>query len=174
MHLLQGEELSGIGVAELCREAGVHRTTFYGHYESVGELAADVFASMIDEASAVDPVNDQPLHVIARVYYDGTASVLRAVARERQAIRSLLESSVSLGFRRRLRTYFVKRAAEAIEVMRANGLDLPQNTDVGTAFIAGGLVSSLELWASVDDDDVETFTRRVFRNMPGWWPDLQE
>ncbi|HLS93056.1 MAG TPA: TetR/AcrR family transcriptional regulator [Microbacterium sp.] len=170
VRLLEREDLSGIGVAELCREAGVHRTTFYGHYDSVGQLAAEVYASIIDEASAVEPPKDLSLDELARTYLATAVSILEAVRKDRRQIRSLLDSSVSLGFRKQMREHFVRRSAEAIDVMRDHGLSLPDNTDVGAAFIAGGTVSSIELWASIDDADAETFARRMFANMPAWWP----
>lgn len=169
--LLGGEELGNIGVAELCREAGVHRTTFYGHYASVGDLAADLFATMIDEASEVAPVQGAP-SVVAQAYLDGTVSILRNVADERSAIRALLLSQVSLGFRKRLRTYFLDRASIAIDVIRANGVAVPGDHDIASAYIAGGLVSAIEMWATVDDDDVEGFAREILRNLPAWWPAL--
>ncbi|WP_156761106.1 TetR/AcrR family transcriptional regulator [Microbacterium karelineae] len=170
VRVLAREDLSSIGVAELCREAGVHRTTFYGHYDSVGELAADVYASMIDEAATASPRPGDRPDAISRAYLDATVSLLRAIARDRQAIRSLLDSPVSLGFRKRLRSHFLRKAASAISVIRDSGVDLPENTDVGAAYVAGGIVSAIELWASVDGDDAEAFAQRIFANMPRWWP----
>ena len=168
--LLTRTTLADIGVAELCRAAGVHRTTFYGHYDSVGDLAADVYASIIDEASSVVPAHDAPLPEISNDYLRATVAVLDAVAGERDAIRALLDSSVSLSFRQRMRTHFLKRATDAIDVIRARGVDLPRDAAVGAAVIAGGTVSAIELWAQIDSDDAETFAERIRANMPAWWP----
>ena len=170
MSMLAREDLLEIGVAELCREAGVHRTTFYGHYDSVGELAADVYASIIDEASVVDPPAGTPLPDAAEAYLRAAETILVAAGNERDAVRTLLGTSVSLTFRRRLRDYFLRRATIAIDVLRDGGYDVPQDTEVEAAFIAGGVVSSIELWVSTDHDDITAFARRMIDSMPAWWP----
>ncbi|MFD1507422.1 TetR/AcrR family transcriptional regulator [Georgenia yuyongxinii] len=40
--LLETTPLNQVSVSELCRTAGIHRTTFYKHFDSVGELATSV------------------------------------------------------------------------------------------------------------------------------------
>ncbi|WP_448073058.1 TetR/AcrR family transcriptional regulator [Georgenia yuyongxinii] len=40
--LLETTPLNQVSVSALCRVAGIHRTTFYKHFDSVGELAASV------------------------------------------------------------------------------------------------------------------------------------
>jgi len=170
MRMLAREELSSIGIAELCREAGIHRTTFYGHYESVGELAADTFAAIIKAAATARPGDEDSVEQISRAYLAATENVLAAVARDRHAIRSLLDSPMSLDFRGRLRDHFLTHAASAIDAMRAHNPDLPDNTDVGAAFVAGGIVSVIELWAHTDSDDAAAFAARMYRSMPSWWP----
>jgi len=170
MRMLSREELSSIGVAELCREAGIHRTTFYGHYESVGELAADTFAAIISAAASANPRTDDSVEQISYAYLAAAENVLAAVARDRRAIRSLLDSPLSLDFRGRLRAHFVEHASSAIEAMRGHHANLPDNTDVGAAFVAGGIVSVIELWAHTDSNDSAEFAARMYRSMPSWWP----
>ena len=46
VELLETTPLSQITVSELCRTAGVHRTTFYKHFDTVGEVASDVVAEV--------------------------------------------------------------------------------------------------------------------------------
>ncbi|WOF21875.1 TetR/AcrR family transcriptional regulator [Microbacterium betulae] len=168
--LLTREELTDIGVAELCREAGVHRTTFYGHYANVGDVAADMYASLLDEASAVTSREEQSLADLAARYAEATTSVLRGVRRERRSLRALLASDVSLSFRRRLMTLFDDRAREAIAAFRARGLDEPFDDAVAAAFVSGGVVGAVLLWADGDDEDDEAFSRVIARHMPPWWP----
>lgn len=170
IRMLQREDLASIGVAELCREAGVHRTTFYGHFDSVGDLAAEVFASIIDAASAVTPPRGQPIEEVSRAYLDAAVEILEAVSRDRRAIRTLLDSDVSHAFRARMRDRFISRADAAIGVMRDNGIVVPENTDVSAAYIAGGMVSTIELWTNGSGEDTHAYAQAMFANMPGWWP----
>ncbi len=169
--LLPTAALGEIGVAELCREAGVHRTTFYGHYATVGDLAADVYAEMIDQVSAVDADSDLTAQGVVRVYHETMVAILVRVMRERDAIRALFESSVSIGFRRRLREYYVGRVSVAIDTLRRANLAAPAHAEVAAAFIAGGLVSAIESWALSEETDADSFARAILENMPVWWPE---
>lgn len=45
---MRTQQLSEITVSEICRTAGVHRTTFYKHFESVADLAALSVAELVD------------------------------------------------------------------------------------------------------------------------------
>ena len=168
--LLTREELTDIGVAELCREAGVHRTTFYGHYENVGNVAADMYASLLDEASAVTFLDEHSLEDLAERYVDATTSVLHGVRSERRSLRVLLASEVSLGFRRRLISRFEERARDAIAAFRARGLDAPFDDAVAASFVSGGVVGAVLLWADSDGEDDEALSREIVRHMPPWWP----
>ncbi|MFH5824095.1 TetR/AcrR family transcriptional regulator [Georgenia sp. AZ-5] len=44
--LLDTTPLSQVTVSELCRVAGVHRTTFYKHFQTVGELATGLVTEL--------------------------------------------------------------------------------------------------------------------------------
>ncbi len=61
LKMLQNETLSSINVAALCVEAGVHRTTFYGHASSIEEFAVDVIAREVDAIATIDPTHGDPL-----------------------------------------------------------------------------------------------------------------
>ncbi|MGI6878469.1 TetR/AcrR family transcriptional regulator [Microbacterium sp. gxy059] len=173
--LLRQEELGDLGVSELCREAGVHRTTFYGHYASVGELAADVYASLIDEIFPEDPADGQDPQAIARIYFDGKIALMRRVAEERRPIRALLASPVSLEFRRLLRERYREHVSRAIAVLRRSGggEGIEGSAEVAGAFIAGGTLSAVEMWAMSDDEDAEAFVRDMMTAMPRWWPSAE-
>lgn len=46
LQLLDGKELEKITVSEICANAKIHRTTFYGHYEDVNALMHDLVIEM--------------------------------------------------------------------------------------------------------------------------------
>jgi AcrR family transcriptional regulator len=168
--LLTREELTDIGVAELCREAGVHRTTFYGHYAHVGDVAADMYANWIDHAAEVAPADADDMAALARLYRDATASVLESVLDERPTLRGLLTSEFSLSFRRRLFAMFRERCAEAIERFRENGLEQEFDEELASSFVSGGIVGAVFLWVFSDDTDVDGFIGGIYDHMPPWWP----
>lgn len=49
LKLLEEKEMSQITVTEICREARIHRTTFYGHYEDVSALMNEMVEEMYDQ-----------------------------------------------------------------------------------------------------------------------------
>ncbi|UGQ12223.1 TetR/AcrR family transcriptional regulator [Yinghuangia sp. ASG 101] len=73
LELIQEHDLTGITVLTLTRRAGVNRSTFYEHYDTVDELAAGACASMFDEliaAAQLDGALDEPSQraALARVF----------------------------------------------------------------------------------------------------------
>ena len=49
MVLLEKKGLEYITVSEICREAGVNRSTFYLHYETVGDLLKETTRYLLDD-----------------------------------------------------------------------------------------------------------------------------
>ncbi|UNX53990.1 TetR/AcrR family transcriptional regulator [Georgenia sp. TF02-10] len=70
--------LREITVAELCRAAGLHRTTFYKHFRSVGELAAATVADLVEQIAEPEPAEQS--------YRTWLGSVLTYVEDNRQGL----------------------------------------------------------------------------------------
>ncbi|MGK9220251.1 MULTISPECIES: TetR/AcrR family transcriptional regulator [unclassified Microbacterium] len=168
--LLTREALTDIGVAELCRAAGVHRTTFYGHYTNVGDVASDMHASWLDAAAEISVQPGDSLDDLAARYEEATTAVLRGITEERPALRALLASEFSLDFRRRLQALFDERCATALSRFRERGFDVVFDDAVAAAYVAGGFVGAALRWATSDDADEESYTRAIFQHLPAWWP----
>ena len=52
LELLKEKKATQITVAEICRRADIHRTTFYSHYEDIPSLFQDLVSSMYQEFMA--------------------------------------------------------------------------------------------------------------------------
>ncbi|WP_300267738.1 TetR/AcrR family transcriptional regulator [Microbacterium sp.] len=174
--LLQNAPLDDISVAALCREAGVHRTTFYAHADSVHDFALAEFSRSIDRLSevTVEPGESSPAHVAAR-YSASLRQVLQHVVDDRDAYRALFGSSTRGVFRGVLDARLRERARLAIEVWVREGVaGAPREESAVTeagAFIAGALTGAIEVWAHSDDEDADAAAARLSRLMPRWWPD---
>lgn len=57
--LLEKKEFAYITVSEICREAGVNRSTFYLHYETVGDLLAETTRYLLDDFISYFSVDPQ-------------------------------------------------------------------------------------------------------------------
>lgn len=175
LRLLEREPLDAVTVAGLCREAAVHRTTFYAHAPSVHAFALAVFTQDLDRLAAVDvePSGERPEQVAER-YLDSLTMVLDHVAVERAGYRALFGSASRGVFRGALAERMRRRARIALEVWRAQGVPGAPRSDVAideaAAFIAGGLVGAIETWALGDETDAAASAARIATLMPGWWP----
>lgn len=61
--LLEKKELAYITVSEICQQAGVNRSTFYLHYETVGDLLEETTRYMLDEFMAYFTVDTRQIAV---------------------------------------------------------------------------------------------------------------
>jgi AcrR family transcriptional regulator len=175
VRLLARSSLADISVAELCREAQVHRTTFYGHADGVDSFAVDLVTRDIDEASTVQivPEDESPEGTAAR-YLRSLGETLRLVAAERSVYRGLmgsgLRSAVRTGIEQRLRHH----ATVALEVFASQhvaGVPSDEHERAeAAAFIAGALSAVIETWALGDETDADAAGRRILHLMPRWWP----
>lgn len=169
---IDGRDLDGLSVAGLCRSAGVHRTTFYGHYPSAEAFAVEVLADLVDEAASVDGLDGGSVGDIADAYYATLGRMLDLLARRRGAYRSLFRSSVGNAFREALRTVLRRRLDLALDVLGRHDLGPTGRPDLATAFLAGALASTLEAFVESDRSGVEDEARVVFGLFPPWWPRL--
>ena len=173
VRLLADRPLAAVSVAELCREAGVHRTTFYKHALGVDEFAVTMLTDEIDAIAAIgaDIATEADA---ARVYHAVTRRLLEWLAGQRELYRALLESSARGALHAALSDSLRRRAHIALEKLAEAGVRdaprSPRDRDEAAAFIAGGLVGVMDVWIREDDTDAAAAEARIFRLMPEWWP----
>jgi len=173
--LLLERPLSSISVALLCREAGVHRTTFYGHAASVHQFAVAEFSADIDRLTTVpvEPNAETPANVAER-YRGSLQNVFSHVAGDRPAYRMLFTSDSSGAFRAALESVLRPHADTALRVFEELGVPGAPTRGAtraeAAAFIAGALVGTIDVWANSDEEDAAAASARITQLMPGWWP----
>lgn len=173
--LLERKPLEDISVAELCREAGVHRTTFYGHFDGVPEFALAEFSRGLDAIAEVEVVPGVESSVaVAERYLESLRAQLAHVLEERAGYRTLFGPATRRVFRAALDDRLRHRADLALAVWRDQDLPGSPRTEAemreAAAFIAGGLVGVIETWALGDETDIDAASARVYALMPSWWP----
>lgn len=174
-NLLERHPLDTISVAELCREAGVHRTTFYAHAGGVHAFALATFSRQLDAASTVDvELSAESVEEVSARYGASLVDLLDLVAAERAGYRALFTSTSRGVFRLALDERLRHRARLSLDVWRE--LEVPgapessADRDEAAAFIAGGLVGALEAWALGDETETDVASERIGALMPRWWP----
>lgn len=167
-HLAQGGP--DLSVAELCRRAGIHRVTFYGHWSDIASATADAFAESVDRLAAVpDDVLDAVSSAteLASAYRSALAHQLAEILHHRDTYCRLFTDAA---FERRLIASLDHRAAAAIVELRRLGVKVPGHVDTAAAFIAGGVIAAFRVWAMSDGADIEDAADEVYAHLPPWWP----
>jgi AcrR family transcriptional regulator len=174
--LLRTRDLSEISISDLCRTAGVHRTTFYGHAPDIYAFAAQAFARELDELATVgdEPqgFDDDTPEAIDAVYESAVRQQLTHIRDHRAAYRMMFGSRVDAGFRRDLFRRAMENAKFAIEVWQRHGIATDINTETAACYVAGGTVGVFEGWAFSDSDDVDARAAEIMSASPAWWANL--
>jgi AcrR family transcriptional regulator len=137
--IVNSKELSEITVSELCEKAGVHRTTFYGHYPDIFALAADRCRGLLDQLVTARDAGPEPV-----------PQMLAHILANRPSYR-LAFGRMDVGFRMGL---YVRA-----RVMLSDQIGDP----LLATFLAGGLLSILEEWTGGESTDIEGYTEAIFR-----------
>jgi AcrR family transcriptional regulator len=163
--------ISEVTVSELASAAGVHRSTFYEHAESPGELLQSVLRSELDELRIplVGAAREDSELAVTRV----TAGVLRHVdSHESIYLRGLGEGSGAASLHAMLSSHFrgsIDLLFEQDTVALPTGSFLDRSTVA--AFIADGTVGAIEVWlTTAKPRNVELFLARFSQLVPAWWP----
>ena len=168
--LLREHELADISVAALCRQAGVHRTTFYGHHRNIYDLAAAVYAGVVDRLGTVDVDQRGTGKSVAEIgflYVDAVRQILQYTLAERRVYRALFHTGT---FQSVLAHGLRLRFLLSLYVWQGHDLVPPLNLEVTAAFLGGAYASWIEQWVAGDDDDVEAWLASLVNLLPGWWP----
>ena len=172
LRLLDGSSLENITVAGLSREAGVHRTTFYGHFPDVVSFAASIFVGELDAIARVDidPETTVTAESVSGAYAQSLRQILEHVATSRPLYRVLFASPIGSGFRSDLTKRMCSHALTAMRSWKQRGIEITVDADGAAAFISGGLVSAIEHWSASNRTDATAYASTITDLMPGWWP----
>lgn len=167
------QALDQVGVTELCREARVHRTTFYGHFSSVHEFAVSSFTEQI-RATLSDPaVGDRDLDAAAvAAHYDAAfARLLAEVLARRPLYRAVLAAPLGDAFRTALAEALAAPLQHALDRWVERG-EVPPSAGLPTtsAFLSAGLAGAVIAWVLDDSEDVAAASAAIMSLSPSWWP----
>ena len=168
--LLRERSLGEINVSELCREAGIHRTTFYKHFSSVSEFATAAFATWVDELTP-PPQGEPPTTAAALIaaYEDGLTAMLEHIATERHMYQRLFAADGDLTLQRIMLDVLTERAAEAHRRLAAAGRSILLDDETAARMVGGASSAVLVAWAADTATDARERARAVMAALPSWW-----
>lgn len=146
--LIEQQELTALSIADITREAGVSRSTFYDHYADLHELAESACTEMFEAVLAETPV-------FALIKGPEAANPLLALFEHVLSHRRLYTALLGPDGSARVMAYLLHRMTIAIHVNlepgekdssthRDDPLDAPLN--VVAAFCAGALLGVVVAW----------------------------
>jgi AcrR family transcriptional regulator len=168
--LLRDHDLADISVSALCRQAGVHRTTFYGHHRNIFDFAASVYVDVVNGLGAVNVDQRGTGRTQAEVgtlYAEALRRILVHTFAERRVYRALFNTGT---FHAALADGLRPRFLLALYAWQAYGLVPALDCEVAAAFLGGAYASWIEQWVAGEDDDVEAWLASLTNLLPGWWP----
>jgi AcrR family transcriptional regulator len=161
--------ISQITVADVARQAGINRATFYSHFASPSDLLVAVLSSDLDEITRVDgEVRQSGAAPSAQVTRQSFVETVQHVHRFREVYcRALLDPNGGTT-RGVLSAVFVRGCTMHIrEFVPAERV--PGDPDVIVAFLAHGLTGAIEVAIQRDDWQVEELADLLVGLMPAWW-----
>lgn len=105
LELIEKKDFAYITVKEICEKAGVNRSTFYLHYETVGDLLAESAQHIIDEfvtymphdtVEFLEKLQDRPLEELYLIMPEYLTPYLSYVKEHRRVFKVTIEQASAL------------------------------------------------------------------------------
>ena len=165
--------LSELTVAEICRGAGIHRVTFYGHWPDIRSLAVDALGDVVDRLAGVPDevvLSASSPRLLTSAYHGALRSQLAELREHRSVYRELLAPDFA-AFRSRIETGLRDRAEDAIAHLATMGVAVGgQDTRYPAITVAAAVTACFVDWTFSDDTDVEFASAAIMQQLPAWWP----
>lgn len=158
LSLLERKDLAYITVKEICETAGVNRSTFYLHYETIGDLLSESVQYMTEEFLSHMKLQTDDFHARIRqcpleklylVTPEYLTPYLRYIAQHKRLFRTALDNAGSLQldklYGRMLRHVFLP-ILERFSIA-------PADREYMMAFYIHGLMAILSEWLKTDCTD---------------------
>jgi len=162
------ERVPNLGVAEVCRRAGVARSTFYTHFASVDDLAVSVVNDVLAGVAPLDPVRrtarDLSRSEITRM---GLGELVDGLWAERSVLLYVLDMASGSALRQRFVASLARGALATVQAERAGAGETELR--VASSFFAAGVLQVILDWLRhpggvVRDELIDA----LFTVLPAW------
>ena len=158
LNLLEKKELEYITVKEICEKAGVNRSTFYLHYETVSDLIAEcveyinqqVFESLqIDHAEFMKKIQNCPMEELYLITPEYLIPYLSYIKQNQRLFQTMLKNAATL----RSEDSYLKLFRYVFTPI-LNRFQVPhENREYMMAFYIHGLIAIITGWLELDCRD---------------------
>lgn len=145
LKLLKTVPLYAISIRELCKEAGINRTTFYNHYGSqydlLGEISQRYLDSIDERLASADASDRESVH-------QRVAMVLAYMAENRGLSILLMNNNIDPGFAERI--FSLPKIGDLLEAALVNCQD-ERKRAATISFVIHGSYKLLQDWINQED-----------------------
>jgi AcrR family transcriptional regulator len=172
---LTERRLADITVSDLCREAGVHRTTFYGHFASVQDLVRAVYVdrlrAAVDQAMAADLPTDLPAEDAVLLRHEFVVeAVLDGLTHRREETSSMFGPDGDLGVQQLVIDVVREACSTAVTEWIRRGVEVPVPPDAAGTMFAYAFLGQVHRWMESGLGDTSVVTAELGQFLPAWWP----
>ena len=152
--LLEKKDFAYITVKEVCQKAGVNRSTFYLHYESMADLLAESIEYLKKQFLAyfapnsmniLQRIHDCPLNELFLITPEYLAPYLRYIQEHRRLFQTAVENAATL----QLEDFYQRMFQHVLQRYRVPEQDHPYLM----AFYLHGLMAIITQWLKQDCQD---------------------
>lgn len=179
LSLLEQKDFPYITVKEICARAGVHRSTFYLHYETVNDLLTESisylnehFFNYMEQNSAVivTHIHDCPLRELYWITPEYLTPYLNYIKEHRRLIQTALKHSSTL----QLEQTYLRMFRHVFTPILARFQIPAQQRSYLMAFYIQGLMGIITQWLNHDCADPVEHVIRVIQRCIAWEQEKQE
>ena len=173
LELLEKKDFAYITVKEICEKAGVNRSTFYLHYETVSDLLAEsaryiitqfVEAMPHDTAEFMSQIQTRPLEELYLITPEYLTPYLNYIKKHRRIFRTTLEQASVLGMND---AYLSLNRHVFIPILNRYQVPL-SNQKYMMPFYINGLMGIVNEWLKEDcEDSIERMISVIQVCIPG-------
>ena len=158
LELIEKKDFAYITVKEICEKAGVNRSTFYLHYETVGDLLAESAQRIIDEFVACMPCDtveflgklpDRPLTELYLITPEYLVPYLTYVKEHRRVFKATVEQASALRMNDAYRDLNRHVLTPILNRFRVP----PEDQEYMMRFFISGLMAIINEWLKDDCKD---------------------
>ena len=158
LELIEKKDFAYITVKEICEKAGVNRSTFYLHYETIGDLLAESAQYIIDEfitymphdaVEFLEKLQDRPLEELYLITPEYLVPYLTYIKEHRRVFRATVEQASAL---RMIDAYQKLCCHVFIPILNRFGVP-PEDQNYVMQFHISGLMAIINEWLQDDCKD---------------------
>ena len=163
-------EIDGLSVVDICRAAGVKRSSFYTHFTSVADLV--ISTALIDLSEWLAPSDPQlDRDAFENELADTLLGALDKMRPHRVLFGKIFRASSASALRAELVAAVSSKVMEIIDGWRRRGAHIDIDQEIVVAYSAHGVVGVLEFWSVAEQEPSPArIAQALTQTIPAWWP----